>query len=348
MTAGPGQRGAPCARAARPVVSCPTPVGWNADRVTPRASPGAERWHRRRLLRALAVPFVLAGGEWPLSALSQAAADAPRSRTLRVNGVTLHYLEWGDERRPPLVLLHPAPLNAHVWDRFGAAMAANFHVVAPEARGFGDSGWSERYDDDLFLDDLDALLKALRLERPILVGNSMGGTLAYSYAGMHPDRVERLILVDTGPGEPPSNRGSGGAAPPAGPPPLPLGPFGSSEDAAARVPLIMGAAFGRAMVQHNLKRTPDGQWMWKFDPNVLAAGARSMVDPRKWPRWRAVRCPTLVLRGERSPAWSQQAAERVVAANSNASLVTIPGAGHFVPIEAPDAFEAAVRRWLHL
>jgi pimeloyl-ACP methyl ester carboxylesterase len=80
----------------------------------------------------------------------------------------------------------------------------------------------------------------------------------------------------------------------------------------------------------------------------MAAGARSMSDPRKWPMWNAVRCPTLVLRGERSPALSQQAAERMVAGKENAVLEVIPGASHFIPIEAPALFEAAVRRWLRL
>ena len=71
-----------------------------------------------------------------------------------------------------------------------------------------------------------------------------------------------------------------------------------------------------------------------------------MSDPRKWPMWNAVRCPTLVLRGERSPALSQLAAERMVADKKNAVLKVIPGASHFIPIEAPALLEAAVRRWL--
>lgn len=108
----------------------------------------------------------------------------------------------------------------------------------------------------------------------------------------------------------------------------------------------METAFAKAMIDHNLKRADDGSWTWKHDhARVMAAGARSATDPPKWPLGNAVRCPTLVLRGERSPALSQQVAERMVAGKQNAVLEVIPGAGHFIPIEAPAVFETAVRRW---
>jgi pimeloyl-ACP methyl ester carboxylesterase len=59
-----------------------------------------------------------------------------------------------------------------------------------------------------------------------------------------------------------------------------------------------------------------------------------------------VKCPTLVLRGERSPALPQRIAEQMIRENKNASLVIVPNAGHFIPIERPAAFEAAIRAWL--
>jgi esterase len=305
---------------------------------------------RRQLLHMLGLGFPVAFVHASMRGLAAQGADtATKSKTLRVNGVRLHYLEWGSERARPIVLLHPAPLNAHVWDHLGPILAAQFHVIAPDSRGFGESAWSDSYDGDVFLDDLHALLDALSLKKPILCGNSMGGTLAYMYAGLYPDLVERLITVDTGPGEPPPAIPPNGApaARPAGPPPQPPGPFKSAEEAAASIPPVMGAAFAKAMIDYNLKRADDGSWVWKHDhARVMAAGARSATDPRKWPLWNAVRCPTLVLRGERSPALSQQAAERMVAGKQNAVLEVIPGAGHFIPLETPALFEAAVRRWL--
>ena len=114
------------------------------------------------------------------------------------------------------------------------------------------------------------------------------------------------------------------------------------------MPAVFGAAFVKAMVEHNLKQAPDGRWQWKHDPAVMAAAEQSMRDPRKWARWNGVKCPTLVLRGERSPVLPQRIADQMIAENKNASLVVVPNAGHFIPIEQPAAFEAAVRRWLNL
>jgi pimeloyl-ACP methyl ester carboxylesterase len=315
----------------------------------------ASRLNRREALRTLGLglPMALVAELVPRASVAGQTANRAEaaSKFLDVKGVKLHYLEWGAGNANPLLLLHPAPLNAHVWDEFGPAMARYYRVVAPDARGFGDSQWSDGYSDDGFVEDVRALVTALGLKRSILGGNSMGGTLAYYYASLYPDDVNRLILVDTGPGEKPAEAGApaGPNGPRAGgPPPMPTGPFTSPEDAAARVPAVLGPAFVKAMIQHNLKQEAGGQWQWKYDPAVMAAGERSMRDPRKWPRWMAVKCPTLVLRGERSPALPQRIAEQMVAENKNASLVVVPNAGHFIPIEQPAAFETAIRTWLRL
>jgi esterase len=307
---------------------------------------------RREALRTLGLglPMALVAGRAPRTSLAgqTPSRNDAASKFLDVNGVKLHYLEWGSQNANSLLLLHPAPLNAHAWDAFGPAMARHYRVVAPDTRGFGDSQWSEPYSDDTFVEDIRALVTALGLKRPIVCGNSMGGTLAYFYASLYPDDVDRLILVDTGPGEKPPEPGAPAGTRPGGPPPVAAGPFTSPEDAAARVPAVFGPAFVKAMVQHNLKQAAGGQWQWKYDPSVIAAGARSMRDPRKWPRWIAVRCPTLVLRGERSPALPQRIAEQMIGENKNASLVIVPDAGHFIPLEQPAAFETACRRWLGL
>lgn len=312
------------------------------------------RHSRREVLRTLALsaPMALYARSVPRAAGTQTASRVEgTSKFHDVNGVKLHYLEWGVGSSSSLLVLHPGMLNARIWDAFGSAMARHYRVVAPDVRGFGDSQWSNTYSDDVFIDDIRALTTVLGLKRPILCGNSMGGTLAYSYASLHPQDVDRLIVVDTGPGEKPAEAGTPVApagARAGGPPPVAAGPFTTPEAAAAGVPAMFGAAFVKAMVQHNLKQAPDGRWHWKHDPAVMAAAEQSMRDPRKWPRWNAVKCPTLILRGERSPVLSQRIADQMIAENKNASLVVVPNAGHFIPIEQPAAFEAAVRTWLNL
>jgi pimeloyl-ACP methyl ester carboxylesterase len=295
--------------------------------------------------------WINAGAPW-MSAKPE-PVSAPRSVFRTLNGVKIHYREWGNPNNPPLVLLHPGFLNSHVWDTFAPALADRFWVIAPDARGMGESEWSGSYDPDVFLEDLRALIEELGLRRVVLCGNSMGGTMAFMFAGLHPENVQRIITVDTGPGEK-STEGaptaSGASAPKrTGPPPIPSGPFGSVEEAAAQVPKAYGPAFIRAMAEQNLKPCGENRWCWKFNHQGTAgAYERSVRDPRKWPLWRAVKCPTLVLRGERSPALSTQTAEQMIAENKHASLVVIPNAGHFIPLEAPVQFEAEVRKWLGL
>lgn len=295
------------------------------------------------------MPAAFFTGLVPKTSLGSQAVPPPESSNfLEVNGVKLHYLEWGSRESRPMLLLHPAPLNAHVWDLFARAMSRHYRVVAADARGFGESQWSDVYGTDTFIDDIRAYVAALNLKRPILCGNSMGATLAYSYASLFPQDVDRLIVVDTGPGEKPTEAGAPSGARPSGPPPVPAGPFTSPEDAAAKVPPVFGPAFVKAMVEHNLKKGTGGQWHWKYDPAVVAAGEQSARDPRRWSRWNAVKCPTLILKGERSPALTQRVADQMISENTNASLVILPNAGHFIPLEQPAAFEAAIRKWLGL
>jgi pimeloyl-ACP methyl ester carboxylesterase len=269
-----------------------------------------------------------------------------------VNGVRLHVLEWGDARARPMVLLHAGRLNGHAWDAFARAMAPNFHVVAPDARGFGDSEWSapETYSTDVFAQDLHALAQALGLGRCVLCGNSMGGSVAIAYAAMHPEMVERLILVDTGPGPDPTAPTPPGPPPGAarpGPPPIPAGPFASHEDAVRQVAAAGWGDAARAFVHESLKQDATGAWQWKYDYKGVEGGfERAQADTRRWGWWRSIKAPTLVVRGGRSPALSQDAAAQMVRANPNASVVVIPDAGHFVAIEQPAAFERAVRAWL--
>ena len=273
----------------------------------------------------------------------------PTSRFFTVDGTRLHYLDWGNDGAVPLILLHAAPLNARAWDSFAAGMASAYHVIAPDARGFGESQWASSYETDIFVNDVNALVRSLGGKRVILCGNSMGATVAMAYASSHPDLLERLVLVDTGPGPRPSADArpaapSGGRP---GPPPLPPGPFSSRDEATSQLTALAGPEFARIVTHENLRQDSAGSWHWKFDHRGTAGGfERSMRDPRRWSRWLAIRCPTLVVRGGRSPALSQTAAEEMVRANTNATLVVIPDAGHFVAAEQPAAFERAVRDWL--
>ena len=110
----------------------------------------------------------------------------------------LEVLDWGGSGRP-LVLLAGGGDTAHVFDEFASKLTADFHVYGITRRGFGESGFAPPASGaDGYGDDVLAVLDALKLERPVLVGHSIGGQELSSVASRHPSRVAALVYLDAG------------------------------------------------------------------------------------------------------------------------------------------------------
>ncbi len=195
--------------------------------------------------------------------------------------------------------------------------------------------------------DVDGFARQLGLRRFVLLGLSMGGSNAYNYAAMHPEEVERLVIVDMGPviETTGATRISTGVRA--------QDVFDSPEEAFAQARAansVPPEEHHRYRIKHNLMQTPDGKWTWKYDKALRAGNPgevrRRFQPDRQWANWRSVRCPTLLVRGENSDILSSAVAERMVRENPNAKLVVVPGSGHSIPLDKPVEFEAAVRDWL--
>jgi pimeloyl-ACP methyl ester carboxylesterase len=118
------------------------------------------------------------------------------------NNVKLEVLDWGDSGRP-LVLLAGLGNTAHVFDKFAPKLSATYHVYGITRRGFGASSaplpsGDAMYSADHLGDDVLAVLDALKLNRPVLVGHSLGGEELSSVGSRHPERVAGLIYLDAG------------------------------------------------------------------------------------------------------------------------------------------------------
>ena len=112
--------------------------------------------------------------------------------------VRLEVLDWGGSGRP-LVLLAGGGDTAHVFDDFAPKLTPSFHVYGITRRGFGESGFSSAgYGADRLGDDVLAVLDALKLEKPVLVGHSLGGEELSSVATRHPSRVAGLVYLEAG------------------------------------------------------------------------------------------------------------------------------------------------------
>ena len=126
----------------------------------------------------------------------------PSPHTIRFvtveKGVSLEVLDWGGSGRP-LVLLAGGGDTAHVFDDFALKLTATFHVYGITRRGFGESGFSpEGYGADRLGDDVLAVIDSFKLNRPVLVGHSLGGEELSSVATRHPNRVAGLVYLEAG------------------------------------------------------------------------------------------------------------------------------------------------------
>lgn len=268
-------------------------------------------------------------------------------RTVRVNGVTLHYLDWGPAEAPPVVLLHGITGHARVWDHLAERLVPGRRVLALDQRGHGDSDPAP--DDDYrvgtMADDVAAFAGSLRLERFALLGHSMGGRIAIQYAAAHAARLDRLVIVDIGPDIELTGlqrvREMMSKAPER---------IESEEWAVEyirRANPLQDVDLLRHRVRHGLRRLPDGELTWKYAKglrDMMRAGRRDVVD--LWEPLPRIPCPTLVVRGAESDILSAEVAKKMTGRLPDGRLVEIPGAGHTVPADRPDEFVGHVRAFL--
>jgi len=125
--------------------------------------------------------------------------------TVALKAGDFHYVEYGDRAAPPLVLLHGMPSDSSTWSDVAAELAARYRVITPDQRGHGASARTASYSLEEMREDLRQFADALGLDRFVLGGHSMGGTVATLFAERYPDRLAGLILVDS---PPPDGSGS--------------------------------------------------------------------------------------------------------------------------------------------
>jgi pimeloyl-ACP methyl ester carboxylesterase len=123
-------------------------------------------------------------------------AQAPSAFT-KIAGTNLHYRDSGSKTAPALVFLHGFGSSLHTWDEWSKSLEKNYRVIRLDLPGFGLSGEN---DDNDFSDTHDiavimGLLNELGVNKASLIGNSLGGKLAWRIASTYPDRVEKLVLI---------------------------------------------------------------------------------------------------------------------------------------------------------
>ncbi len=267
---------------------------------------------------------------------------------IKVNGVRLRYLDWGTAGKTPLICLHGHTGQAHIWDKFAEAMRERYHVLAVDQRGHGESEWtSSGYARDRFVEDLAAFVDALGLSRFILVGLSMGGWNSLLYTMDHPERVERIVIVDIAPESNPIYLQARQKLPPT------LMEFTSLEAAVdwmRRGNPWASEARLRQDAEDKMRMREDGKWTWKADPSLFDTWSPDMTDPvligRYWKAMEEITCPILEVRGSESNLVSDETIQRMQRVGKQFTSIDVAGAGHVVTVDKPQEFIQATHSFL--
>ena len=262
----------------------------------------------------------------------------PRRRSVQcASPAGLHriaYREWGDARnRDVLVCVHGLTRSSRDFDELARALCAQFRVVCPDVAGRGESDRladPELYTWAQYVADMVTLIARLDVEAVNWLGTSMGGLVGMALAALPGNPVEKLVLNDAAPviGRAALER---------------IGTyvgqdrrFESFEEGEKYVRAI-SAPFGphsdaqwRFLAETWLRRQEDGSWRPHYDTRIAEAYRASMPekDLELWPLYDAVRCPTLLVRGEHSDLVSAQVAAEMTRRGPKAKVAEIRGVGH--------------------
>ena len=267
---------------------------------------------------------------------------APTSRFIRVNGLALHYLEWGKAGNPALILLHGGSAHAHWWDHIAPALARTHRVLAFDLRGHGESAWTHppAYEVMDYVADLEGVVTALELDAPVLMGHSLGGFVALCYATTATVNRGVFVIVDIGPRLRPSRtmrllRSL--------PPPV----YSTEADVYTQFRLLPAETWAtpellRHIARHSVRPDHTGRFRLKSD---RAAMVRQPCDLE--PQLTRIAGPILFIRGQHSKTLSAERLTHLAHACPRATGIEIPQAGHHVFLDQPATFLDTVTTFLH-
>jgi pimeloyl-ACP methyl ester carboxylesterase len=268
----------------------------------------------------------------------------PSSQIYFSQRLRLHYVDWGNESAPPLLLVHGGRDHCRNWDWVAAALRDRYHIIAPDLRGHGDSQWmvGGTYEFNDYVYDIAQLIHQKKLAPLTIVSHSMGGAISLRYAGLYPETVKKLVVIE-GLGPSPKMiaerlndtpdtrlrkwidelRGLSARLPRR---------YASIEEAYKRMQgenPHLSPERARHLTVHGVNQNEDGTYSWKFD-NYVRAFSPNGFDERATTRlWSQIACPTLLIRGTESWA-SDPVADGRARHFRNAEVVAVEGAGHWV------------------
>ena len=283
----------------------------------------------------------------------------PTSHIFVSQRLRLHYVDWGNREAPLLILLHGGRDHSRSWDWVAQDLRHDWHVVAPDLRGHGDSEWSKdgTYTFAAYIYDFAQFIHQLADAPVTIVAHSLGAATTLRYAGLFPEKVRKLVAIE----------GSGGM------PPLfaarAARPFvdkwrewiderrlvsgrqsrryATLDDAIARMREENAGLSDEQIVHltvHAVTRNEDGSYSWKFDPYVRHSAPVDISEEDREALWGRIACPVLLPWGRRS--WGTDPDEDGTIGLFQDARAVAFDAGHWLHHDQFGAFMTMLRGFL--
>jgi pimeloyl-ACP methyl ester carboxylesterase len=287
-------------------------------------------------------------------------SSGPASRIYFSQRLRLHYVDWGNAGAPPLVLLHGGRDHCRMWDWVAESLRRDWHVIAPDLRGHGESQWAANgnYGMAGYIYDLAQLVHQQQFAPVTIIAHSLGGHIALRYAGIYPENVKALIAIE-GTGSGPrvlverqkkpiaarmrawieEQRALAGRLPRR---------YASIDVAWRRMQEAnqrLTPEQARHLTEHGVNQNEDGTYSWKFDNYTRVWPPYDMPTPEVEQLWSGITCPTLLVYGKESGA-SNPLEDGRIKLFRMARVVSFDKAGHWVHHDRLEAFLEAAREFL--
>ena len=289
------------------------------------------------------------------------ASSGPSSHIYFSQRLRLHYVDWGNPDGPPMLLIHGGRDHCRNWDWVAEHFAKDYHIIAPDLRGHGDSQWeaSGNYTQISYVYDIAQLIQQKNMHDVTVIGHSLGGAIALMYTALFPERVKKLVAIE-GMGPSPSSaakqaeisindrvrswvddmRKLSGRLPRR---------YDTLDDAFKRMRdenPHLSEEQARHLTLHGANQNEDGTYSWKFDNYVRVFSMSGLPNEEVKKMYGEISCPTLLMRGEESWASDPVADGRTQCFNCPIEYQSFANAGHWVHHDQLDGFVDRVSEFL--
>jgi pimeloyl-ACP methyl ester carboxylesterase len=286
--------------------------------------------------------------------------SGPTSNSFISQRLRLHYVDWGNPEAPPLILQHGGRDHCRSWDWVAQELRHDWHVIAADLRGHGDSAWSPDgdYTQGAYLYDFTQLIHTLGHDQVTIVAHSLGGNIATRFTGLFPEKVRKLVNIE-GLGPSPdvfAKRMEAGYAErmrewiadkrkAAGRMPRRYTTIKTAYERMKEENAYLTDEQARHLTTHGISRNEDGTWSWKFDNYLNVWAPTDIGYAEQIKLWEAITCPVLLLYGANSFASNPEKDGRARHFQT-ARVIEYENAGHWLHHDQFDRFIADVKAFL--